>query len=223
MDLLTWVPEQGGDTLSWLVIKDGDVFIRAAGGEERPRRIHLNLQKTQNVSQSQHRIRTPQSTWSEKKVENTNPLSWCAGNIMLELSNITIEHLSSWFWLTVQTSQVYVWGFKFALQIHLKCTVKLSACFNRVKQPVNSFMLRRNFHITTKTFNSTNSSSDHTEVCHEIFIIINIICIILIWLHNEIFEPAEDFCYKSGASLFQLLERHETQTHFGRREEKFLY
>lgn len=35
--------KKGGDALSWLVIKDGDIFIRAAGGEERPRRIYLDL------------------------------------------------------------------------------------------------------------------------------------------------------------------------------------
>lgn len=36
LDLLTGVSEQGGDTLSRLVVEDGDVFIGAAGGKERP-------------------------------------------------------------------------------------------------------------------------------------------------------------------------------------------
>lgn len=48
MDSLTWMSEQGGDTLSCLVVEDGDVFIRAARGKESPWWVHLNLQAAEN-------------------------------------------------------------------------------------------------------------------------------------------------------------------------------
>lgn len=62
LDLLTWMSKQGGDTFSWLIVKDGDVFIRTAGGKETPRHIHLNLNATLTISQSHHRVIDPLET-----------------------------------------------------------------------------------------------------------------------------------------------------------------
>lgn len=47
VDLFTWVSEQGGNTLSRLIVKDGDVFIWAAGGEECTWWVHLHLKARQ--------------------------------------------------------------------------------------------------------------------------------------------------------------------------------
>lgn len=62
LDLLTWMSKQGGDTFSWLIVKDGDVFIRTAGGKETPGHIHLNLNATLTISQSHHRLKDPLET-----------------------------------------------------------------------------------------------------------------------------------------------------------------
>lgn len=56
--------EQCGDTLSWLRVKDIDVLVGAAGGEERARWIHLHLHTSVSHLEATRSRQTQTCAWS---------------------------------------------------------------------------------------------------------------------------------------------------------------